>query len=226
MRVFNGTNHDITADGANVASMNRPFSVAAWLKCAGTITNAVYYGEGSVSSARPMLQMQCNSGKFRIFMRRDSNGLTSDVNGIASTLTVADGTLHHVVYTQDGSGNWQAYVDGIADATAKGSYTPAVMTVGLVTFGAVRRNAPAENFWAGTLGEIATWSRQLSAAEAMALAAGLPASHLAPDHYWPLWGTDSPEPDIGTATKVAGTLTGTSAAGGGKTGLGLLEVAV
>jgi hypothetical protein len=213
-RVFNGTTDVITAVGANVASMNSAFSVAAWIKCAGTLTNVVYYGEGNTGTGDPMLQLQVNSGKWRMFLRRDGNASTSDVNGTpVSTSIVADNTWHHVVYAQDGAGAWQVYVDGPADATALGTYATQVMTPDNATVGALKRTGVG-SFWTGTASEVATWTRQLSAAEAAALAGGMYASRLAPTHYWPLLGIASPETDIGTGSTVNGVLTGTTSAAG------------
>ena len=196
-RSFNGTSDFIAADGAGVANMNTSFSVAAWVNASGALTNKTWYGEGSSSSSSPFYQFQCNSGKMRIIIRRDGNTGTADQT-INSARTLADGTWHHAVWAQTGSGSslsWQVYIDGVADTASSGA--PHTCTLNRVTIGGLRRTGGVENPIAATLGEIATWSRTLSAGEAKALASGLPASYLGPNHYWPLWGVDSPEPDIG-----------------------------
>ncbi len=69
---------------------------------------------------------------------------------------------------------------------------------------------PSGARWNGSLAHVAYWSRALSAHEVVGLAAGMLPSHLGPDHYWPLWGADSPEFDQGLAAHVSGTLTGTA----------------
>lgn len=196
-RSFNGTSDVIRADGANLATLESGnVSFAAWVKASGAITNAVYYGEG-VNGNNPHLQWQTNSGKWRGFLR-DVNGL-SMINGVSSALTLADGTWHHFVYSQSLSGStvsWQVYIDGAADSTAHGTYGSTNASCTRVSIGALARSTTT-NFFAGTLLGVASWSRSLSAAEAKSLANGLPASRLGPSHYWPLWGVDSPEPDIG-----------------------------
>jgi len=220
-RSFNGSSDLVVADAAHVGSLASPWSMSCWLFCAAGVTDADFYGESRSSSNNPFIQLQCHSGKFRLFMRRDSNSGTSDVNGSVGTLTLADSTWRHFVYTQDGA-NTQTYVDGVADLSL--THGTAAMTIDRVTFGALRRSTTT-NFWAGRLQDVANWSRQLSAGEAKALASGMCASLLGPDHYWRLYG-DSPEADIGlAATKVAGTLTGTSIVGGGRAGISPLTLA-
>ena len=193
-RTLNGTSDEIRADGANVFAANTAFSVAVWLNASGSITNEVYYGEG-LNGNNPHFMLQCNSGKLRIFLR--SNAGTSLINGISSALTIADSTWHHVVYAQNGSGGWQAYIDGAADGTAKGTYSAgATNACTFLGLGALPRST-VTNFWAGTLSYVANWTRQLGAKEVLGLANGVSPLAYAPTHYWPLWGVDSPEPDIG-----------------------------
>jgi hypothetical protein len=115
----------------------------------------------------------------------------------------------------------KSYIDGGADFThADGTMGTALTALGM---GVLRRSSNS-NFYNGTLSEVANWGRVLSATEVKSLADGLPASHLGPSHYWPLWGRDSPEPDIGTGTKKTGTLTATAFSSGGLTGDRLVAI--
>jgi hypothetical protein len=120
----------------------------------------------------------------------------------------------------------QLYVDGAADSsgTRTALSNSNSQTFNTTNIGVLVRNTTS-NFYSGTISEVATWTRTLSQGEVTSLASGLPASHLAPAHYWPLWGVDSPEPDIGTAAHTTGTLTGTTAVDGARVGKELLTTA-
>ena len=96
-RSFNGTSDLITVDAAVLFSELAAFSVAAWLKASGALTNATWYGEGRAASANPFFQAQVNSGKARFAARADSGG-TAQLNSISTTATVADGTWHHAIF--------------------------------------------------------------------------------------------------------------------------------
>jgi hypothetical protein len=218
-RLFNGTSDYIASNGAGVGSGSVAFSVAVWLRCANTVTNAVFYGEGNSGSTTPFLQLQCDSGKFRISQRRTGNSGTSDINAITSTSILADSTWRHIIYASSISGSTitgHIYIDGVDDATVV-SHATFSQTLNTVNWGALSRTTTV-NFWAGNLAHGATWKRALSAREAKLLAGGASPLLLAADHYWPLWGKDSPEPDLGALAHVAGTLTGTdiSTVGAGK----------
>ncbi len=197
-RNFNGTTDKIVADAAAGFSEQVAYSVACWLKAASTITQREFYSEGRGASANPFLLLSTStatSGKAMVVVRNDAGG-TSQIASVSTALTVMDSTWHHFIYAQDASGHWQVYVDGVADGTAHGTYTTGTTTIDRLGIGLARRNTEA-NFFAGDIAEVAVFHRQLSAVEAVHLASGSPASELGPDHYWPIWGADSPEPDIG-----------------------------
>ena len=221
-RSLNGTSDKIAANAAHLTNAGVAFTIAGWIKKSARANDALY-GEGSTGAAGPFAELHLDgtTGQHIEFAAR--SGASGSADTITGTLTAADGTWHHIAVTQDSSNNIALFVDGTADTT--GARTALSNTPGQVfntaTLGAVVRNTTS-SFFSGTMAHVATWSRQLSAAEIKTLAAGVPPSLLGPDHYWPLWGTDSPEPDIGTATHVTGTLTGTTAATGSPVGLGLL----
>lgn len=190
-RVFNGTSNFISADGANVVAIASAFSVSFWALMSATNENYLYT-ETSSGSDSPLFGIQIGTTGIDLFWRNDG-----------STTLLAPGTFggmsrnvwHHFCFTDDGAGHWKLYQDG----STLGSGTHALtgtFTRNRVTFGAIRRSSTT-NFWPGTLAQAASWTRLLSASEVLALAKGLAPSRLGPAHYWPLWGTDSPEPDIG-----------------------------
>lgn len=188
-RTFNGTSDNIRADAAVAANASN-FTVALWMKSTSTASTNIY-GEGNGSTANPFFTFTNTSTGVIMNMRNDSG---STVFTSATITGVHDGKWHHLVYAQAGL-NYATYLDGsVFQSTAHGN--PGSLTLNRLTFGAQTRTSTT-GFWAGTLAEIASWQRQLSAKEVLSLASGLPASHLGPTHYWPLWGKDSPEPDIG-----------------------------
>lgn len=217
-RRFNGSSDVIHADAGHLFANGVPYSVSAWAK--GNTATAAVFSEGISTSTRQVfcLLSDATGSKLRIFIQ-NSAGSSSDHTG---TATAFEATVwHHLCVVASGT-TYNSYVDGALDLSAQG-YGGTISTT-LVGIGAFVRSTTID-FFSGSIAEVATWSRSLSSAEVVSLASGLPASHLAPSHYWPLWGLDSPEPDIGTAAHVAGTLTGTSFATGGRTGRRLLTLA-
>lgn len=222
-RSFNGTSDLITADGARVTDGGAPFTIAMWLKAAGTASGDVY-SEANTGAAGPFFQIAAASGKANFSMRSATGG-AADASA-NSTATVFDSTSHHLALTQTTGNLMSLYIDAAADVTftRTGNSNATSQPLTSVTFGALRRNTTSA-FHAGVIAHLATWNRILAVQEVKSLAAGLLPSHLAPTHYWPLWGADSPEPDI-VAVGIDGTLTGTTkGAGGPMVGLSMLKVA-
>jgi hypothetical protein len=216
----------IICDPATVGAVASACTVAFWVASTTTTGGWYAYGEASSSASQPLFGLGLASGTIRVFLRNDAN---STLLNVTLTASVLDGNPHHVCYTQDASGNYVFYADGGVDHSGSHS-TTGTLTVDRATIFALGRGSGTTIVsgtpFAGTMWEVATWTRQLAAAEVASLANGLPASHLGPSHYWPLWGVDSPEPDIGIGSHVAGTLNGTGFTSGpsARVGLGLVEV--
>ncbi len=193
-RQFNGTTDLITVDAARLFAQNVAFSQAAWVKAAAVIGMAIYAEAATASINNVYLMASGASGasKARIFIKGSTGTTLLDFD---TTAVAFDSTWHHLCFTQDASRNYVLYVDGVSDHS--GTWTSGTVTPTDAVIGALKRTTTA-NFYTGSAAEVATWSRQLSAGEAALLASGEPASMLSPNHYWPLWGVDSPEPDIGT----------------------------
>ena len=200
-RSFNGTSDNIAADAAAIWNANAAYSAAMWLngpQQSATPSEREFFAEAVSSGHNPVFALRngtLGSSKKAAIISRNAAG----VGLIATTNTTADvldSTWHHLGYTQDASGNWQLYVDGATDIS--GSFSPTTTSPNLFTMGCLRWNGTLD-FFNGSMAHVAKWSRQLSAKEMASLATGMLPSHLAPDHYWPLWGVDSPEPDLGIA---------------------------
>jgi Concanavalin A-like lectin/glucanases superfamily len=225
-RSFNGSSDKVVANAARLYAPGAAFTVAMWLKVPALASSGAadiqLYSEANTGNANNVFGLGSKASVslsgVRLFIK-DSAGITQvDSTG---SITAFDNTWHHLVYSQNASGGWKTYVDGVQDLSA--TYT-AALTPNDLTLGALVRSTTA-NFLNGSLAHVATWNRQFSAGEVMSLAAGLLPSHLGPSHYWPLWGNDSPEPDLGVAAHTSGTLTGTASSAGGKTGRRLLVLA-
>ncbi len=191
-----GSSDVIAVNGAEVVTPNVGFTIAMWLKSAAT--NQQYpYSQGSSSSSNPFFALHTSStpsaGSGAWQWLNNSGG------SIITTITftgLCDSTWHHACFTDDGAGNCVAYLDGASVGTATHS-TASAFTTNKTAIGALARPTLA-SFYNGTIAEVATWTIKLTAGEVKALASGLTADHLGPNHYWPLWGVDSPEPDLGT----------------------------
>ena len=231
-RSFNGTSDDIVANAAASFSEQSAYTVAFWVKAppnGSSPTSQTCWCEGANASNNQFIligKRVTGSSQQGIVTIRNNAGGTSQVNAVATNGVLFDSTWHHFMYAQNGAATcgYHYYIDGVLDKS--GTYTSGATTINVLSMGCDTRNGGTAQFFNGTLAEVAKWSRQLSVSEAASLAAGLPASHLGPDHYWPLWGVDSPEPDIGAASHVTGSLTGTAFASGGRSNGDLLTLAV
>ncbi len=210
-RLFNGTSDVITVNNASLFGIAAAFAVSAWVKGAAQ-NNKTIYGECRTAQNTGYFDMasgQTTTSKARIAITNTAGTL---LLAVESTATAFDSTWHHLCYTQDASRNYVLYIDGVSDKS--GTYTSGTVgTMGRAGIGAFIR-ATTGLLFAGTICHVATWSRQLGANEALGLANGTFPLAYGPDHYWPLFGADSPEPDLGIATHTTGVLTGTAFAAG------------
>jgi len=183
-------------DAAAVYSQLTAYTVALWVNRAATTSNLTAFSEGNRSNNSPIFVLGTGSTSGKIWLISRNDGGTSGVNINSNTLTVFDGTWHHVAYTQNAAGAWQVYVDGVADATANGSFTPGQTTLTDVCVGAFRTTSTFQTFNGGSVGYPATWLRRLSAQEIVSLAAGMSPALLGPVHYWPLNISEASLPDL------------------------------
>ena len=214
-RLFNGSSDFIAMDSSHIYKTNVAFTISAWVKSSAG-DQKVIYGEGLSSSTNGYFAFMARGTPPNTRLRAlvVGSGGTTRLD-LQSTSFPFDSAWHHFLYTQDASFHGSLYVDGGTPDTATVTNDSAV-NPNRTGIGCARRNVNSL-FFPGTICEVATWTRQLSTKEIVSLASGLPASFFGPTHYWPLWGVDSPEPDIGNSSHVLGTLTGTTQDRGGKT---------
>lgn len=222
-RNFNGTSDIIKASGANVWGRLTACSFAFWVNAAAQ-NNKNVYDESGANASNIFFIGSDSVSPFRKLFVGTFNGSSVTVRSVS---TVFDASWHHVAFCQAADGSYTLYIDGVLDSSGS-VFMQSITGFDRATMGAGNRGSGAgtsSNFLNGILAHVATWTRQLAAGEAQSLANGLLPSHLAPAHYWPLWGVDSPEPDL-TSPGVDGALTGTSQpAGGPPVNLSLLPLA-
>lgn len=191
-RNFNGTSALIRADGAQVFQSSAACSFSLWVRGFSGTSNVIY-GEANTGSNNNNIRIQTDpttgvAVEFVVHTTLNTLAL------VGSATAFAAGVWHHVLVTQTTGRVATIYVDGVQDA--QGTAGTSTFSTTNTAIGALFRSTAAF-FYGGDIAEVANWPRTLSAEEAVALASGLPASYLGPSHYWPLWGADSPEPDIG-----------------------------
>ncbi len=222
-RSFNGTTDLIKATGGqSYAGTRTAFSFGCWVNGAGQQDKVFQIDGRNNATGFVRLGSQNAVGGTKCRAVLSSTGGTSLIDA-TSTAVILNNTPHHALLTLDTAGNWKLYIDGALD-TSGGPIASDTVTESWEALGCLARNTNAQ-FFTGKISDAANWTRTLSAADASSLAAGLPASHQGPAHYWPLFGTDSPEPDIGIGAHAGGTLTGTSAANSARVGLNLVAFA-
>jgi hypothetical protein len=211
-RAFNGTSDLIAVSTLAMAASTNLVTLAAWIKTTGATGAIICSDTGTTRFA----QFNVASGKLQLVLFQSGTARIW-----TSGASVNDGIWHHVVGVYDGTTGF-LYIDGVLDTSTA---LPATnVNTGLNWRIGAQLPGVTQHFFAGSIAHPIIVSRALTAGEVKSVATGLLPSHLAPDHYWPLWGTDSPEPDVGNATHAAGALTGTTAAHDPGVGVNLLTL--
>jgi Concanavalin A-like lectin/glucanases superfamily len=210
-RSFNGSSDHISLGTTKLPTGNSAISVAAWVMTNITSGSPVISCMGTDHSGgnqEYLFYLQGNNmpGEGVHFVTEFGSG-SGKVTG---SITVSTGQWYHVVATYDGATN-RLYVNGTADGST--SYSSANFVYGVSRIGDYVPSSGGEsNFWNGNISEWAVWNVALSANEIAGLANSTipcrtrPASLVA---YLPLWGLQSPEPDL-SGNQNNGVLTGTS----------------
>lgn len=216
-RSFNGTSDVIHLSAACVTNGGVACTIAGWIKTTPAAFKMLY-SESNPTNTRPLFffSLSGSSPHTTGHQLEIEVASGSSVDVFQSSVDIATSTWRHVAFRQDASNNMELWADGAVDGTkTRTSFSNSTGQTLTQAFLGASRLSTLGNTYPGTLAHWATWTRHLSDAEMKALANGLLPSHLGPTHYWPLWGVDSPEADIGTGTHVTGTLTGTTQGTGG-----------
>jgi len=148
---FDGTNDFVQGSDAAFPSGNSARTMEAWIKTTKNGNGSIFeYGAVNVNQRSGLLCV--NSHLYFV-------GQSNDLEG---TITINDGTWHHVAMTHNGT-TTNLYVDGVLDVTATKtlSTTPSHFRIGM------RGNSISEQF-EGNIDEVRLWGKALSAAEIQA----------------------------------------------------------
>lgn len=186
-RTFNGTTDKIDF----TLGLTLPVTISAWIKTTSAALGEIIDCDTGASGGRNYQFRTTAAGKLEAVFFSGASPFTA-----TGATTINGGAWHHVAAVCPSSGVFTLYVDGVSDATsASHAWSTQAGTVSSIG----SHNHGASTFFAGQIAEVALWfGTALSVSQLLALAGGLPADVLNPTHYWPLWGIDSPEPDIGS----------------------------
>jgi len=146
----------------------REYSIAFWVKGFGFGQSDLrIFAEASTQNNNPIFTLGTNTTgeaeTMSIFIRSDGGAVP--VNHVNTFMPVFDDTWHHVVLT-DLEGQIQVYVDGEEDVSV--TYARPVSALNTLTLGGIARAAISHRF-TGSLDEVCTWERALTADEARTL---------------------------------------------------------
>jgi hypothetical protein len=202
-RSFNGTSDYINVGSITLGAAT-PFSVACWFNINALPTGSNLVNMWAINTTGNTFDFYGNGGSPLI---RFINGGTQ-ANASTSGL-ITPGNWYHGACTYSNP-NLTIYINGVSAATAAGGG----LCSGTFYFGTVDTT---QRFFPGAMAEFAAWNTiALTATEVLALARGVRPNVIRPASlvgFWPLFGNQSPEPDL-SGNKNNGTLTGTSLAFG------------
>ncbi|MBI5384839.1 MAG: immunoglobulin domain-containing protein [Verrucomicrobia bacterium] len=203
---FDGVNEHLYRRAGFPVFNNPGYSVSFWVNANGVgQSNRTVFAESSTNSPTPVFALGTHvtgtNTSLRVFVRGDANAVVLDRT---STRSVLDGVWHHVVWSET-NGLGRLYIDGALDETDF-SFTRTNLTLDQTALGALRR-ATVDSYFAGTLDEVAIWSRVLTLTEIQQLqSTGVPA----PIGDIPPTITQSPaSQSVLTSSKVTFTFTAT-----------------
>ncbi len=220
-RSFTGTPDFVAASSFPAVGTGKDFTIAAWVKTTNAVIQSVVGADNGASGTRYFQFRLDATGKIQFVTFASPNTATTTQGATA----LKDGVWHHIAgvcaWTTGATAPTVAYLDGVSDGTqASASANAQPSAPNALRIGSQLPGLSLALF-NGSIQHVAYWSRALAAHEVVSLASGALPSHFAPDHYWPLWGADSPEPDVGVGTHVTGTLTGTAFVAGPRVGISL-----
>jgi hypothetical protein len=209
-RVFNGIDTLIDA-GAVVTGTNNALSLSFWVN-PHNFANAYNWLTGSDQNDDSTVfgTLLKSSGKIAYYTTYAGGAYTFLDPG---TTTLSVDTWYQVGMSLDAS-FLQTYVNGVSDGTVASNGVS--LLSGTQNFVMGSQPASAGRNFNGRIADVAIWNVVLTAAEFVALAAGIRPNTVRPASlkgYWPLDGVNSPEPDL-SGFGNNGTLTGTANAAG------------
>ena len=163
---FNGTTGAATTAGP-VLNTAQSFSVSAWVNIASTATWQTMVGQDGAHASGFNLQWDFSTGKWAFSHNN------SDANGVAavraeSSAAAALNAWTQLVGTYDSTnGAWKLYVNGALSAST--SITGPWNASGPLTIGRGQSGSAASDFTLGSVGNVQTYQRALSATDVSTL---------------------------------------------------------
>jgi hypothetical protein len=164
---FNGVNQYVTIPSA--AALNAyPLTVAVWMNTSTTtglqgVVNK--YAPGSLNGYQVFL----NAGSLCAWYFKDTSNYVWDGTGCTlATPGYANGLWHHVAFVVDASGG-SLYVDGVLKATQLWTGVPGATSTAQPLDLAVYPGAAGVPYLSGSLDDVRTYNRALSATEVLGL---------------------------------------------------------
>lgn len=206
-RAFNGSSDTIAISSFPVAGSTVAYSIAAWIRPTSVSVIHSILGMDDGSPHRFLQFRVSASAKLDLIQFTSASAATT----LSSLTSITSNTWTHVGGSCPGtnnSGTSKVFVGGVLDNSATSKAGQTVNAIGHADIG----SRHGGDFFPGAIGYVAYWSAQIPDGCFSSMAAGASPLLFGPDHFWPLWGVDSPEPDLGVASHVTGTLTGTTQA--------------
>ena len=152
--VFDGTSDDASFSPTSFPTLN--FTICAWVKCTSNKSSAAIITYGT--SGTSLIELAIGSGKALLY-----RGGTL----LYSTISVNDGTWHHITGSFDGE-SLKIYIDGIQDASVSVSSAVTFATVSAK----VGNYYDGTEFFEGSISDIRVYDRPLSSSEIQSIYAG------------------------------------------------------
>ena len=184
-----------------------PLTLAAWFNSDDSTKSQDLVCITDTAGDQNYFQLTANSATKVVAVARDS----APANTATTTTNWSVNTWHHACGVFESSTSRLAYLDGGGVGTNENNRTPAGLDV--VSIGRLSR-ASATNYMSGRIAHAAIWNAALGADEVVSLARGFVPWMIRPESlvaYWPIWGNQSPEPDIIGGANA--TVTGATASG-------------
>lgn len=153
---FNGTSDYIDVpDNPSISITGVNLSITGWMKTSAS-GNQWIASKWNGNASNDSYGLYLSNGKSRFAV--SGNGINSGV--VESTLSVNDGTRHHVVATYDGT-TLKVYIDGILDSTA--TYVlSSIFDSNLPLRIGAKNDSIATEFFNGMLDEVVIYDRTLT----------------------------------------------------------------
>ena len=158
---FNGRGNFINRSVSLLDPMEA-FTFSAWVKINDSGANLIYAEGASPAGTNTFVSFSCRPTGLRIDSRNDA---TTEVGALTTNAGCAIGRLHHFAVINDGSENYNFYLDGVQYSETSDTMSGTYNNLDQFNIGILQRQQNYDNPFNGTIDEVAVWNRSLSANE-------------------------------------------------------------